>query len=83
MSIRSFLISSILLTFVYTLPVHAQIAQRLDVIVKKVKVSIKIMLPKRYSWISARPDIIFPISIILTFKLNRDKLQYFPDKGKP
>lgn len=59
--IRSFLISSILHTFVYVLPVHFQIAQRLCDIVKKVNASIKIMLSKIYSWISAKPDIDFPI----------------------
>jgi hypothetical protein len=59
--IKSFLISSILHTFVYALPIHSQIDQKPDVIVKKVKVSIKIMLSKTYSWISDKTDINFPI----------------------
>ncbi|MEE9604345.1 MAG: hypothetical protein V3V70_02140, partial [Candidatus Scalindua sp.] len=54
MSIRSFLISSILLTFVYTLPVHAQIAQRLDVVVKDVKGDVEIMLPNTIQWVPAK-----------------------------
>ncbi len=70
MSTRSFLISSILprrnvpfarglLTFVYALPVHTQIAQRLDVIVKELEGDIEIILPDTRNWVSTKPGIIF------------------------
>ncbi len=54
MSIRSFLSSSILLTFVYVLPVHAQVAERLDVVVKDVKGDVEIMPPNTLQWIPAK-----------------------------
>ncbi len=54
LSIRSFLSSSILLTFVYVLPVHAQVAERLDVVVKDVKGDVEIMPPNTLQWIPAK-----------------------------
>lgn len=59
--IRSFSISSILHTFVYALPIHSPIAQKPVDIVKKVKVSIQLMLSKTYSLISAKPGTSFPV----------------------
>ncbi len=59
MDIRSFLISSILLTFVYALPVHAQTAQRLDIVVKDAKGDVEIMLPNTYQWIPAKAGSMF------------------------
>ena len=67
---RSFLISSILprrnvpfaqglLAFVYALPVHTQIAQRLDVIVKELEGDMEIILPDTHNRISTKPCIIF------------------------
>ncbi len=54
MSIRSFLISSILLTFVYALPVYAQPAEMLDVVVKDVKGDVEIMPPNTFQWVPAK-----------------------------
>ncbi len=61
MSIRSFSISSILLTFFYAFTIHTQIAQRLDVIVKELEGDMEIILPDTHNRISAKPGIIFLI----------------------
>ncbi len=70
MAIRNFSITSILprrnvpfarglLAFVYALPIHTRIAQRLDVIVNELEGDMEIMLPDTRNWVSAKPCIIF------------------------
>lgn len=54
MSFRSLLIISVFFIFVYILPVHAQIGQRLDGTVKEVKGDVEIMLPNTFQWVPAR-----------------------------
>ncbi len=54
MKIGGFLIASIFLIFAYSLPVNAQIGQRLDVEVKEVKGDVEIMLPDTFQWIPAK-----------------------------
>ncbi len=53
MSFRSLLIVSVFFIFVYSLPVHAQIGQRLDGTVKEVKGDVEIMLPNTLQWVPA------------------------------
>jgi hypothetical protein len=54
MSFRSLLIVSVFFIFVYILPVHAQIGQRLEGTVKEVKGDVEIMLPNTFQWVPAR-----------------------------
>ncbi len=51
LSIRSFLSSSILLTFIYVLPVHAQTTQKLDVTINEADGDVEMMLPNTFQWI--------------------------------
>ena len=53
MKVGGFLIASILLILVHALPVHAQIGQKLDVVVKEVKGDVEIMLPNTFEWVPA------------------------------
>ncbi len=54
MKIEGFLIASILLIFIYSLPVNAQIGQRLEGIVKEAKGDVEIMLPNTSQWVPAK-----------------------------